>query len=190
MQFTFLGNAAWLDFLNTAPRDEGRTVDLLSSPESLRRWGQEAGLLGSEIRDGVDETWLIRAKRLRGEFRQGADSLLAGQEPPTGVIKAVNDQLIANPLRLTLHNQAGHWHLAQMPLRPHADVLLTRLAIDFAECLVSGRVKDLRRCARSNCVMLFLDTSKNHSRRWCSMELCGNREKAAGRRARGAAGSA
>jgi predicted RNA-binding Zn ribbon-like protein len=43
----------------------------------------------------------------------------------------------------------------------------------------------LRRCANHDtCVLMFLDTSRSHTRRWCSMELCGNRSKVAAHDAR------
>lgn len=37
----------------------------------------------------------------------------------------------------------------------------------------------IRRCESSSCVLLFYDVSKNHARRWCSMDICGNRQKVA-----------
>jgi len=42
----------------------------------------------------------------------------------------------------------------------------------------------IRKCENPTCILFFYDTSKNHSRRWCSMELCGNRSKVAAFRER------
>jgi predicted RNA-binding Zn ribbon-like protein len=49
---------------------------------------------------------------------------------------------------------------------------------DAAELLKSEHVNDVRECASETCNWLFLDTSRNHSRRWCDMKSCGNRAKA------------
>ncbi|HEY7356400.1 MAG TPA: CGNR zinc finger domain-containing protein, partial [Ktedonobacterales bacterium] len=47
-----------------------------------------------------------------------------------------------------------------------------------AELLLSSELKKVKQCSGPDCGWLFLDTSKNHTRRWCSMEGCGNRAKA------------
>jgi predicted RNA-binding Zn ribbon-like protein len=44
--------------------------------------------------------------------------------------------------------------------------------------LLSDKVSQIRSCAAETCRWLFLDTSKNHTRRWCNMKICGNRMKA------------
>jgi predicted RNA-binding Zn ribbon-like protein len=47
-----------------------------------------------------------------------------------------------------------------------------------ADLLTSDKLRDVRACAAEDCRWLFLDVSKNHSRRWCDMETCGNQAKA------------
>jgi predicted RNA-binding Zn ribbon-like protein len=44
--------------------------------------------------------------------------------------------------------------------------------------LTSDKLSRVRQCQGENCTWLFLDTSKNHTRRWCEMKVCGNRVKA------------
>ena len=46
-----------------------------------------------------------------------------------------------------------------------------------AEMLVSGELDRVRECAAHDCGWLFFDESRNRSRRWCSMQTCGNRAK-------------
>jgi predicted RNA-binding Zn ribbon-like protein len=46
-----------------------------------------------------------------------------------------------------------------------------------AELLTSEDLGRVRRCGREGCDWLFVDSSKNRSRRWCSMEMCGSRVK-------------
>lgn len=56
--------------------------------------------------------------------------------------------------------------------------LLATIAIEVMNLLNSKDAKYIKRCNNHTCSLLFVDTSKNHSRRWCSMETCGNRKKA------------
>jgi predicted RNA-binding Zn ribbon-like protein len=54
----------------------------------------------------------------------------------------------------------------------------TRVIADSAiHLLASWQIKQIHRCAGDGCDWLFVDTSRNHLRRWCSMEECGNRAK-------------
>src|SRR5208283_3810797 len=56
--------------------------------------------------------------------------------------------------------------------------VLWPIAQSAAELLTSDRVKKVRECDAPTCAWLFLDESRNHSRRWCDMSVCGNRQKA------------
>lgn len=59
------------------------------------------------------------------------------------------------------------------------NLVLWKVALSAAELLTSDKASRVRQCEDDRgCGFLFLDTSKNHSRRWCSMESCGNRAKA------------
>jgi predicted RNA-binding Zn ribbon-like protein len=65
--------------------------------------------------------------------------------------------------------------------RHDRDAVLQRplwaVAKSAADLLTSGRALAVRQCAAETCWWLFLDTSRNQSRRWCDMKVCGNREK-------------
>ena len=56
--------------------------------------------------------------------------------------------------------------------------LLSPVLWSAADILVSADLKRLRQCANKRCLWLFFDDSKNRTRRWCSMQACGNRAKA------------
>jgi predicted RNA-binding Zn ribbon-like protein len=68
------------------------------------------------------------------------------------------------------------WSWADDPV--NLDMPLWPIARSAAELLTSSNLRSLRRCASDACAWLFLDTSRNGSRRWCSMRTCGNRAKA------------
>jgi len=56
--------------------------------------------------------------------------------------------------------------------------VLWPIAHSATDLLTSDRLKRVRRCEAETCAWLFVDESRNHSRRWCDMKVCGNREKA------------
>jgi len=59
----------------------------------------------------------------------------------------------------------------------HYNILLVQIAIEVIKLVTSQDFKYLKKCNNHKCSLVFIDTSKNHSRRWCSMEACGNRSK-------------
>lgn len=67
---------------------------------------------------------------------------------------------------------------------PALDLPLWSVIREAAELLTSGRLAQVRECAGDACSWLFLDTTKNHSRRWCSMRGCGNRARVRRHRAK------
>ena len=183
--FPFLGNALWVDFLNTEPAlPGGGRSDLIVTPEAFRSWACAAGELapGDRFQPGPRE--MEEARRFRAILREGAQSLLDGHAPPKATVNAVNEMLARSPLVMSLVEKGTGWGLTEHSMIGEATALLGRVAADFACTLVSGRPDRLRQCEHPGCVMLFIDTSKNGKRRWCSMETCGNRKKAANHRAR------
>jgi predicted RNA-binding Zn ribbon-like protein len=78
--------------------------------------------------------------------------------------------------RLVRDGSRLKWQWSGAETKPEFPVwLLTRAA---SRLLLSENVQQVRACANSECRWLFMDTSKNHTRRWCDMKLCGNRMKA------------
>lgn len=183
--FPFLGNALWVDFLNTEPAlPGGGRGDLINRPDAFGRWARAAGELGPHDPFRPDQGEMEEALRFRTVLREGAESLLAGRAPPKRTVAAINEKLARSPVVSALVEKDTGWNLMPRFVAGTATALLGRVAADFAQTLVSGRPDRLRRCEHPDCVMLFIDTSKNGKRRWCSMETCGNREKAASHRAR------
>ena len=58
-----------------------------------------------------------------------------------------------------------------------AEKIFYAIVKSAAELMATGRWRAVRECASDTCTWMFLDTSKNHSRRWCEMARCGNRDK-------------
>jgi len=69
------------------------------------------------------------------------------------------------------------WAWRRSP-RPDLNRVLWLVVWTAAELLTSSEIERIRRCAGSGCAWLFIDRSKNQTRRWCDMSVCGNRIKA------------
>jgi predicted RNA-binding Zn ribbon-like protein len=124
------------------------------------------------------------ARELRAELRKAAGRLAHGEAPTAAVLERVNALLGEAPTTLAIKRSGKSWRLESRG-QVSARAILARVAEDFARYLVGADATLLRACASEQCRMFFHDTSKNHKRRWCSMEYCGNRAKVASHRARG-----
>ncbi|MCK4470533.1 MAG: CGNR zinc finger domain-containing protein, partial [Anaerolineae bacterium] len=80
--------------------------------------------------------------------------------------------------RLEIRPSADRFEWAWVLGENDLDRMLWPIVRSAAELLTSGDLRKVRQCAREGCDWLFVDASKNHSRRWCSMNMCGSRVKA------------
>lgn len=183
--FTFFGNALWVDFINTEPaRSDGTRGDLIANSLCFERWTRAAQLVNADSALMPSHAEMEEVLLFRALLREGAENLIAKRTLSASMVASVNEKLAHSPLISRLVHKDTGWDMASHTSASPVAGLLGKLAIDFARTLVSGRSDKLRKCGHHDCVMLFIDTSKNGKRRWCSMETCGNREKAAGHRAR------
>ena len=190
--FLWVGEQACLDFVNTQAMIEGRLTDLLGDFGDLARWAEEAKLLGAEeaaqvVAHGADEAGaqaLRQARALRGVLREMAEALAEGRAVKAESLAQINRHLARRGGHLELSAREGGFEKRfQASLSQPRDVVarVAEAGVDFlCECDLS-RVK---KCGNPNCVLVFLDTTKSRTRRWCSMAGCGNRHKAAAHYAR------
>ncbi|PPK68291.1 CGNR zinc finger domain-containing protein [Actinokineospora auranticolor] len=157
---------ALLEFANTLDLETG--ADALTTPAALGRWLLESGLLrephAAHPRDHAT------ALRLRAGIRE-----LAGGGGTAGLEGALRDL----PLRASTAPGVLVPHGNPPPVR----AALARLAADLATVLITGEAARVKRCDARECGWLYWDSSRNTSRRWCSMRVCGNRAKARRHRA-------
>lgn len=189
--FLFLGNQLALDFLNTRPVPAGHPVELLPDFNALLQWFQEAKLLSpaqaAELRSKWSNT--SRAEKtvrfireLREKLRQEILRWERGKAVRPAMRKELNGLMARHPMRTKLEAGpmglvAQSWFEAREP-----EDLLAPLAGSAAWLFAEAHRDRVRKCA--HCVAHFLDTSKKGTRRWCSMQLCGNRLKVAAYAAR------
>jgi len=158
-QVTPAAAALIVDFVNTRDIDEG--TDNLTGPADLAAWLDRHGLAG----DGATDVDLSDAITLREGLRAalGHD----GAEPP-----GLADLLHRLPLQVAL---GGTPEL--VPARSGVSAGLAGLLVAATRCGQDGTWARLKVCPADHCRWAFYDTSRNRSRNWCSMRVCGNREK-------------
>jgi len=173
--FVLIGNNVALDFINTEIVIRGQLTDLLQECDDLVSWAKSVDLaLGPEIKPSE----LAQAKELRKALKDACLATINNAVAPQNTLAAINRYLVsyANPLVLSFSDKEYILKPKQRTLT--VSMLLSLLAYQSATLLASTQAKKLKRCGNSDCVLLFLDTSRNQQRRWCSMETCGNRAKA------------
>jgi predicted RNA-binding Zn ribbon-like protein len=193
--FLFLGNQFALDFLNTRPVQDGQTVELLPDFAALVRWFEAAGLLNCRNAAAMRQRWAEtgRARRtleavldLRERLRSEVVAWESGAEIRGSMIDELNRLMEEHPA-LTKIKALGDTLARELWFRmEEPEDLLGPIVYNAATLFTEVDRERVRKCGQ--CVLHFQDTSKKGTRRWCSMQLCGNRLKvatyAARRRAR------
>ena len=185
--FPFVGNHEALDFLNTRPVLSGeQPTELLPDFAVLLGWFRAANILGSREASGLRHQWgeSQRARRaldslhqLREKFRKEILKYEAGGDVQRATIEEINKLMASHPIRTRLMvTEDGFRTEAYCDPREPED-LLGPVAYSIATLLADLDRAKIRKC--SNCVLHFYDTSKKGTRRWCSMQICGNRAKVA-----------
>lgn len=185
--FLFVGNHPCLDFINTQIVVRGKPVDLLRGFEDLLAWLVQAKFMDAMQRKEAMMYWdRAEQERLFGEavtFRQTlrrmAEHIVAGEQIPASTVTAINRVFSQCPGYSQVTHVSGHFER-----RVHfQDEQTPRLLISLAEAasdLLCSRDRSLiKKCRNISCILYFYDTTKNHARNWCSMQLCGNRMKVA-----------
>jgi predicted RNA-binding Zn ribbon-like protein len=164
------------DYVNTLDLESG--ADQLSSPDELARWLSGHGLVDDLVEPTKQE--LADARAVREAIRA---LLLANNDVEADTAAASQ----------TLEDAGRKAHLGvrfddgQPVLAPECEgarSAIGRIVATVAELAPTAEWKRLKGCRDENCRFAFYDQSRNRSRAWCSMEVCGNREKARSFRAR------
>jgi predicted RNA-binding Zn ribbon-like protein len=186
----FVADHRSLDFLNTIASPQGTPIDWLDDGPSYLDWLRNgfdahlnAALPGAKL-DGV----AAKARELREWFR-GFVETHAGADLQPGHVRALrplNDILAHDHAYQEVVAGKGDEALVSRTCRDWRDAsdLLQPVAHAIADLLCHADFTQIRKCEGARCTLWFLDVSKGHRRRWCSMSLCGNRAKVAQHRAR------
>jgi predicted RNA-binding Zn ribbon-like protein len=190
----WVGGHPALDFVNTVNAWTGNHpgAEYLLTYEDLLRWHRLAGLIGSHGSRSLSmastpdkATALQDALAFRGALHRIFHSVAAGQSLPQRALDHLNDAL-RRTVKWRRLLAAGReircgWDFTGAP----PDAILGPVTWQAAELLEHGELDRIKECpALNGCGWLFLDSSKNRSRTWCSMKTCGNSAKVKRFRAR------
>lgn len=184
--FLFIANQPCLDFINTDLVMNGQPTDLLSSFQALVAWLVQAGLLTEkdaariEGEGGHDamET-LKQAKAFRSTMRNMAERLAARKPVPQAALALINQLLRHRIGYAQVTRRNGLFERRYEAGFEDANHVLGLLAEAASDLLCACDLSLVKQCHNPACVLFFYDTTKNHARHWCSMDLCGNRSKVA-----------
>jgi predicted RNA-binding Zn ribbon-like protein len=197
----FLGKHTALDFLNSIASPVDVPIEWLGNGEAFIGWLHQAGLvprealraLGDNAGPGEMDAIAVQARALREWFRgfvhkhrgkplspaaleelEPINRILAGDERHNQVVLIANPGKKPSPFSLI---EKRKWHTSSTLLIPIAEAI--------AQLVSEEDFTYVKACEGHSCTVLFLDNTRRHARRWCSMSICGNRAKVAAFRARG-----
>ena len=184
--FLFVANRPVLDFLNTRPQLAQGLTELLPDFNALGRWLIASGIVSSAKTKSLLRRWrhspeaalfLKDLIAFRERLREAVVRMERGSAPSDEFVQEVNSGLLQHPPILVLRKR--EWRIVRESLfEPKRPTDLWAPILDGAADLLSEpQSVRLRQC--ETCVLHFFDTSKKGSRRWCSMNICGNKLKVA-----------
>jgi predicted RNA-binding Zn ribbon-like protein len=189
-RFDLIAGNVCLDFVNTLDDRYLKPKELLETYADLARFGEDAGLLDSRQVDRLSERSFAEPERAQEVLQWGREL----REAIHDIFRAIIDKRPVPPAalaRLNADMQGAAGHMQLTPVAHGAtkgfewkfddfnvfDSVLWPIARAAGDLLASDQLPYVRTCFSETCEWFFLDTSKNHHRRWCDMTRCGNRAK-------------
>jgi len=190
-QFDLSGGTLCLDFANTISRRKvpERSIDHLLSYDDLIAFARQSEIVLAERADelrahsrrhySAARDTLHRAISYRENLYRAFSALAEGKPAASADVQQINGFAVDALSHRCLARADGHYRWEwQWSKKILLDNILWPIAQSAADLLVSPELASVRMCEAPDCAWLFLDQSRNRSRRWCDMKVCGNRQKA------------
>lgn len=170
-----VGDHLALNYLNTITKVDGAIIDSFSAGINVRDWLIDNDLLATDqILDFDPEKLLDPARKLRDIIRQA----VADKKDAKPInVSGLNKYLKYGASHLEVRTDQNGLSIAKVRELAKPEQVLAIVAEAAADLLVHGDFELVRHCESEDCVLWFYDRTKGHKRRWCSMEVCGNRHK-------------
>ncbi|MGH2789099.1 MAG: CGNR zinc finger domain-containing protein [Actinomycetota bacterium] len=164
------------DFVNTWEIDED--ADEIDGPDGLRAWLADRSLVPAEIPVTEDD---VRAAHALRESIRKLLAANAGESLDPSALAVLNDAAAAGGVGPLF---TSHDEVSLQPSAPGARGGLGRIVAFAVDAVAAGTWPRLKACLNDECQWAFYDSARNRSAKWCSMAVCGNRNKARAFRAR------
>jgi predicted RNA-binding Zn ribbon-like protein len=185
--FELTGGALCLDLTNTVGGTRTQPREDLHSFDDLIEWARQAGALedaaARELRRRAEAAPADAARALRRTIalREAIHRVFVaratGDRPPEADVEVIRRWDVDALEHSRLVSRDGEFVRVWSETPPSFDRVAWIAAHDAVELLTSEELPRVRECASDTCAWLFIDTSRNRSRRWCDMKSCGNRAK-------------
>ena len=169
-------------------RGREASTETLHDLTGLVDWLERSTGAGAEGMRGVAGWSRAHPRKAAGLFAEAIDlreamfrlfaTLASGKPARAPDFAALKEALAEAPARRQLMRSSGGYAWRIEPPAPSAPHLLAPVLWSAADLLIEGAQANIRQCANGECLWLFLDASRNATRRWCDMASCGNRAKA------------
>jgi predicted RNA-binding Zn ribbon-like protein len=146
-------------------------AEALSSPAGLSAWLEEAGF--SKVA-GASKADLARVIEAREALRELLLANNTGDAPSPAALERMNKAFAGRSLEIRFDREGSS---SLVPRERGVDGALARIAAIVREAMLTGEWQRLKACPAEDCQWAFYDRSRNRSRTWCMMEVCGNRAK-------------
>lgn len=179
IKFPLISNNLPLDLVNTEVVSYGKRHNLIKSKEDLLEWLRLMGkgtpffnqLTLKKAQDELTTVMVEKILELRSALRENFEKIADGEEPGESFITFLEKKIESAPFTYKILDGK----LARIPIGKIDDAIISLIAYEGLSLIYTKKIELMKRCANEECVLLFLDNTGR--RKWCSMKICGNREK-------------
>jgi len=167
----------WDDFINSYWRDwrtgdRSKDRDMLEDEEWLSKWLRQQEFTAPVPLSPAE---LTQAKRLRSFLWEGVQRLVQGEVPDRAMLDKLNTYMADGPvIRRAALNAEGQCEVAMLPQKTGWEPILAEIAASFAQALADKDLSRFRICDNPDCLWVYYDDTRNHSKRFCDDKMCGN----------------
>jgi predicted RNA-binding Zn ribbon-like protein len=184
-----------LDFTNTESGRGGEDhLDHLQTAADLVAWAEHAKIIGErhaalarrmiKNQNKLARHLIERGRFLRETVYQVNSNLVAGKPPAKKLLHSLTATHAEMLATATLTPHGGNYKWTWHPKAELTAAILGPITFSALNLLVEADLSRIKQCRGNHCGWLFYDSTKNKSRQWCDMSVCGNRAKASALRAR------
>jgi predicted RNA-binding Zn ribbon-like protein len=185
----FCGGQVAIDFTNTVGSRGGTPEEHFNVYGDVLSWAETRGVIGrpdaqrlrhdAARRPAAARAALASVRAAREALYRVIDAAASGRRAAPSDLAQVNAHVDAAFSGAHLHTDRGRIELsfAQAGSAPLVDAILAPVMRAAIELLTTDAIARVRSCADASCAWLFMDTTRNRTRRWCDMKACGNRNK-------------